>query len=591
MRIKLSLVILLITLLFISVHAQKLTETRLFTYSSRMINLDANNFIYDKKTGNFCYIDFDLNTSKYSIIYKDNSSEKYDYISGFDIKFDSKGNCFAFGVNYIDTALSDYVLIVNGEEASHFKYVQIYESFINKKDEFVFVYQQNDDYIIAKYTIEKGLRPSETYKFVKALRNYSYRIENEDIYSEELFTDKDGEKGFVVSNGNTASIILGEKIIETPYTDIESSSLTYDKSGTLCYIAKSNGHFYELNNAEFVVRGNVKFNEFYNVFPPVLFDSKNQPVYVISDSSEQKISQKVIVGNNVFKTYKDRKKKISGSEYFESISFLTISKDDEISFYANNSEPYFNGIDTLYLYYMCYVNNGIESEFLLNGSNWKFNKYGSSLYTYSTSKDNNAYNLILNQKGTTKKINSRNFNFYHDFGFINNTEKIYYIGVIYGNYEKKIKDKYYVYIDNKLIGIYEFVIFQQEGDDFISIRFDSKNNYTFIVQESRWNKANEIDEFFTYVISQKGKIIPQFKDGKKEFDYIQNLIFTNNNKIFYIGGIHSDLTNSETLYAVFNNIAFKETYNSIKYFENKKNHINFLASRGNEIYLVKIELQ
>ena len=575
--------------------SQVLSENEIYS-NNTVDNIDVYNLAYNESSGNYCYLDYNSADDKYSIISKDEGTDEYDYISFYDIKFDSKGNYYAFATNYFGLDSSEYFLISNGKTITKFEGVETYNAFIDKNDDLKFIFKDGDGYRIGTYSIDNELETSEKYTSIKPIYRYIDAYEFDvDLSQDDMFIDNNGNYGFIVSDGETSSILFGDNLISPPYTDINSGSFVCDKNGEICYIAKMDGKFYEKRGREFVVQNDKSFKEFEYVYPPILFDRMNNPVYVTIDSSEIGYVSKVVIGDNYQKVYGDASKTKEGAIYTGGVFFLNVALGDNITYYAAVEIPQDNGMNKemyINLYDVSFVINGIEGKFYLNPGLLKVNNKGEILMSYITDKMGNKTKLLYRKGDKEKIVSEMDFNEIPDYGFINNSNKIFCVGLFSGDWTKKIKDQYYVYINGKRIGKYESIFYQEELYDFSLIKFDKKNNYAFVVQESETEIGDENFEYYTYVVTKDGKQNPiiNFETDKKAFDYIQNLFFTKNNKLFYTAGIYNVLKNADQIQVMVDNKPLDKIYNSIdrlKYDE-EKNVVSFIGGRGGTAYKVKI---
>lgn len=591
-----KIILLIICVLFIREgFTQSVNEVPVFNYKGSDA-LNVYNFLFDSLSGKFCYVEYTNDNQKARIICGDEISDYFSYIGVIDIKFDSKGNYYVIAQNNIDSSRVNYVLVVNGKSIDTIESVETYNTFLNKKDEFKFVSHLNEQSQIGTYSIAGGLSFSESYSTVRPIVTYpGTESRDEGEYSADPFLDAEGNCGFIVSDGITCKIIFGNNVVNTVYTDIDPSSFVLDKNKNNCYLAKIGANFYDIKGREFVVQGSKAYKEFDYVYTPVLFNSKNVPVYVSADSVDNNNTvSRVMVGSDEFKTYKDSKKTKPGSKFTGGISDLKIGDNDNISFGGNLSKLQVMNGDTVYQYYYTNVEGGIESKLYLNGWNMKKNKEGQRLISFAADDINSKQNLVLIDNGKETILNKKKFDAINDFGFINGGDEIYYLASDYGDWEKKIKDKNYVYIDGNLIGIFESLIFQGEGNRSESIVFSKEGNYAFAVQEYSEIKSDGSYEFNTVVVTKSGKTAPKFleKSGKKGFSYVQDLQFTPDNRLLYTGGMYEDIRNTDMIYIVYDNKQIGGVYNTIKDFNYNpvKNEISFLATKQNTLYRVQIKL-
>ena len=588
-----------------SAFSQTMDEQEIVTVSSEGIT-DAYNFKYDEKTGAYCYLTYYPDENKYSISNAVDESIKMEYLSLYDVKFDSQGNYYIIGSNYYDTARTDYILIVNGDSIATYSNAEQYSTMMTGNDEYKFIVTEGTESKIVTYSLAGGIDESQSYLFVKPIYQQINYIDNEPVETETgedgLFVDKDGNMGYIVSNGTNASIILGRKITETDFYDINNYSFSYDKEGQLTYIAKYGKQIYDGPGRELVVQGEKKHKEFEQVYYPVLFNKNNIPVYTVgrpSIDTDTYISS-VIIGNDYQPIYKSTKRIQRGEEYTGGVYNMNIDNENNLTYYGSIAVPYTEYTESEYYGYYSktsYVVNGVQDKFRFDLGTWKSNSNGGRLVTYSIGDSLFTKVLMYEKNGKEKIINSTDKQEYQsieDYGFYNEN-KIYYVGVKYGDYEKRTKDEYSVYLDGKLAGKYELMLYQGMGTDYNLMKFDSKGNYAYAVSESITIPGDDYSyQSKAYVITKDGKQSPIIYSnlGQDYFNYIENLFYSKNDRLFYVGGI-SDYNNSTSFYqVVVDGTSFDKVYNSIsgiKYNENT-NRVEFWATRDNKILRVSINL-
>ena len=64
----------------------------------------------------------------------------------------------------------------------------------------------------------------------------------------------------------------------------------------------------------------------------------------------------------------------------------------------------------------------------------------------------------------SKVVSEKKYDGMNDYGFINGGSKYYYVGVVYGDYEKEISEKSDVYINGDMVGTYENLLGQGSED-------------------------------------------------------------------------------------------------------------------------------
>src|SRR5690606_36933515 len=148
----------------------------------------------------------------------------------------------------------------------------------------------------------------EEYLLVKPIYKGDYPLDygEGDVPYTNLFLDKDGNPGYAVLDGVNASLMFGDNLTRTDYTDIDANTFVYDKNGNMCYMAKNGAQFYTAPGNEFLVQGSQQHAAFDYIFGPVLFTSNNTPVYMGGEALVDMVSNYfVIVGDEKQEVYMD----------------------------------------------------------------------------------------------------------------------------------------------------------------------------------------------------------------------------------------------------------------------------------------------
>ena len=100
---------------------------------------DSWSLVYNK-TGGYAYIMYDAISNKYSVLYNGKESAQYEYISSYDIKFDSRGNYYVLTSTLIDPVnyFYSFTLIVNGDSVASFDFAEPYNALMTRNDEYKF---------------------------------------------------------------------------------------------------------------------------------------------------------------------------------------------------------------------------------------------------------------------------------------------------------------------------------------------------------------------------------------------------------------------------------------------------------------------
>jgi len=584
----------------VSSFSQTVKEKEVFKLKYKGIP-DVYSFYTDGDKGKSAYLYFLEDEKKYFMIFQNSISDKYDYISAYDQKYDSKGNSYIIAGNYnSDFGIDNNFLLVNGKEVLNSNYIESYSSFVNKKDEFVFIYKEKDLFKIGKYSPGKGLQKSENYNIIRTVFDYDDILQREgdaDGYTkDEFYTDENGERCFIAVKNGIANLIYETREVKTNYSDIIEASITKNKNGELSFIAKKKGTFYETKGNEVVVSGSKEYDVFETINPPLLFNSKNEPVYSCSDSvDENKSIYYLVIGSDKQKikfNNSDTTDKINFSSW---ISDLKIDENDKITFFGmdeviipadrTNLSP---GQEVYDEYYSksYFVKNNFGTELGYNVGQIKYSKNGEMLYSGIADLYKKEY-LIIESNGISNIIlNDEIFDQINDYGYTPNDE-IYFVSV---NYEDQAKNKKYeskLFIGNKLTGTYDYMLHQSKGDENAVLKFDSKNNYAFVV-ENIADTTNYNDRVYV-----NNKILPlpeNIINGGKKFSLITGLMYSNNDKLFYTGQIK--ISENEFYYEIFiDNKTAGKTYDvigNLKY-DDSKNELTFYASKKNKIYLVTVK--
>ncbi|MBS1495201.1 MAG: hypothetical protein JST55_16970 [Bacteroidetes bacterium] len=581
-------------------YGQKIDEKLLFSGNGQN-NIDAFSY-YTDGNGNYAFVEYDNNTNQSRLVSNKGNSDYYDVVNA-DPKFDRSGNNYTTAYNYRKdtTYLADVnVLLMNGKKVAELATIDSYNAFINSSDQYQTVITDGDKQYIAKFSSDGNLVKTGPYDFVKSIyaeiTDAPSTMEGEDKMAQNLFKDKNGNYGYIVIQNGKASIMFGNDVTSTNYTDILETSFRYDKNGTLTYIAKGNGLFYSGYGSEFVVQGDKKWNDFSSVNPPVKFTKDNIPVYTTMDSiNENTYSTRLVVGNDYYPVYSNASKTSPVSGYTGGIFDINIADNGNITFSGQtqiiSKNP--DGYDD-YTYKTVNVINGIEGKGYFNQGVIKYSKAGAMLVAGSASQSDKKVSLFMNTGSDSKVVTEKKYDGINDYDFINGGSKFYYVGVTYGDYEKGTKDKSDVYINGDLVGKYENLLGQgtDEGN-FNSIIFNSAGDYAFVVQNSNEKKVNgEMTyDYTTDIVSNRDIDSPSLPNGRDKFSYVDNLKFLKNSKLFYVGYLYPTDATMESYLVLDSKILGKpySSINNLKY--NKDNNtITFRASRGNNLYDVTVRL-
>ncbi|MBS1517529.1 MAG: hypothetical protein JSS91_05525 [Bacteroidetes bacterium] len=597
-KILIPLFILTMTFTGPDIFSQTVSEKEIFTLSYRGFP-EVYNFKYDERSGNYCYSYKIPDQGKSFLISRSGESEKYDYFITTDIKFDSRGNYFAVAGDYSsDYGINNNFLIVNGKTLKGLEYIESFSGFMNNKDEYVFAFKMDEKYYFGYVKGDGSFRQSEKYDLIKPIYNYT---EYMDMEGDEEYVDEDtfyknekGERGFIVIRNGKAGIKFGDNIQMTNYSDINESSLTFNKKNELSFIAKNGGRFYEKYGNEFVVSGKKFYKSFDFVLPPVQFADGNEPVYKAGDSL-QDYTQKLFVvkGNKQLPVKFSLADLSSSSDIFSQIYDIKISAKGEISYFAYNevvkkagsSDP-----DSYDQYYtrVYFVKNGKAVPLGYNTGKFIYDSNGSIIYSGIVDLAKMENILMQFYGGSIIIIAQGGYDYIADYGFTKDG-KIYYFAQKNDPENSGSEITTDFYFDNKFIGSFEYASFQGLNKDLSMLVFDSSGNYAYSVD----SKDGE-GQYFSEIFTDKGKVkYPSgMMTGTGKFQNINSMFYTVNGKLFYVGVTDLDtvnyiytnelITGERSLGKYFNSI------NDMKY-DAVKNELTFIGSRNESFYKVTVD--
>ena len=580
--------------------SQTITETEIFnlTYKGEA---DPYFLKYDKTGTNYAYVYRINDENKNFIISPKNLSDKYDYIEPLQIVFDNEGNYYTIATDYKeDYGADNYFLIVNGEQIKNYNYIEQYSTFLNKQNEYVFIFKTGEMYRIGYYSIKTGFRQSEEYDNIRPAFNslmLSNQMEGDMVAYDEkyFFKNNKDERVFLATKNGKTSIISGSEEIKTDYGDINEGSLVYNKNNELSYIAKKTGRFYEYTGGELVVSGNKTYNSFPMVSMPLVFDQNNEPVYVAADSiGDYKFSYYVVKGNEKQPVPSDRNSSDAPLNFSNGISDLKVSADGVIS-YIGNSEiivPASNISDDGNSYDDYYtksylVENNKAYELGYNIGSILYNSKGDMLYSGIANTGKKERLLMMNYGESRIILNKKKYDDIYDYGFTPEGD-IFYGGQTYD--EKALNNNYQttLFIGDKKIGSYAFLAYQYYKDSSYILAYGPGNKFAFAAAEYLDSVNNKY-----IVVTNDGVLpFPSNVSGSDFFLYISNLIYTENDKIFYTADTKMEPeTYAMTREAFVDNVSLGKTYDNIFDFDYDKsiNEVSFVGSRGKVIYQVRVK--
>jgi hypothetical protein len=230
-----------------------------------------------------------------------------------------------------------------------------------------------------------------------------------------------------------------------------------------------------------------------------------------------------------------------------------------------------------------YVKDGNAFELGYNTGTVKYSESGDLLYSGVADIEKNERLLMMNYGLSKIIINKKKYDDIYDYGF-SPAKEIYYAAVTNQNEKTSVENMSYMFLNEKLIGKYVYFSYQNNTSILV---FDSENKYAFVAAEG------DSIIYKNVIVTNNGRLpFPDSKvAGAEAFSQVSNLMFSKNDKLFYVGDAYSSSQNEEVKRELFvDNRSVGDYYNTIsnlRYIESA-DVITFTGSRGNRIYSVTI---
>lgn len=532
----------------ISLFAQQVTEKPVLNVNTRN-NVDAYSVKYDKPTGSYIYTDYDTTTRKNTIMTSQGSAGPYDYAASYDALFDAQGNVYTYTYNNITDTTFNYFLLKNNQVAASYTMINygwaikngiIYYSAVDNGHASLYQYNTADG------TIKKG-KEYDTITFV----SYPQAPSEGEATGTIGFTN-DGKVYYMASSNNEKFMVIGDEE-QKHYSDIDYYNVRMDPSGNLTYIARDMGKFYDTKGNTFVVQGTKEYKKYDYVYGPVIFDKNNNAVYYASDSVSGKFMCKVVSGNSEIKTFE-------GNVY--SMQMTPGGKLAYVMSYpAAPDQVYKSAIVVDGKQYKSYENMGIITF------------PGNDIPMYSAGSTDKS--LLYNGD---EAISER----YQSIvdGRILPNGKLEYVGVNYGNYDRKQSDKYYLHMGDDKFGPFNTInMIDYTNSSYVLA--DNSGNYAFV--------GSKLKDWKSYTMEQT---LYTNKGKSPVFDYI-DFVKLYNGKPFYIGTTTTDRKNNINKQRIYyDNKPATPDYDSIANynFDDATGTFSFIGAKGSQLYYVEVKL-
>jgi hypothetical protein len=535
-------------LLTFTAFAQTFTEKKLASFITSQ-NADLYAFKYDKNSGAYVYGDYDTTLKKSTLYTNKGKAGMYDNLITWNAFFDKDGNSYIAASNNITDTTYTYFILKNGEPVTTFDYID--ENWAERYGTLYILCRENNKNLIVTFNTADGkILKSKPYDDIILCSMKPYQGGEGEPIGEIGFTD-DGKAYYVAVMGDDKFLVVGDAE-QKHYSDIDMYSFAKDNKGGVAYIAKSIGKFYEVRGNTFVVQGDKEYKSYDYIYGPIIFDANNIPVYTSSDSSDTYMPQRVMVGNKEEKTY-------SGGIY--DVKFTPSGKLAYVGALVkkNNVSEYFVVVD------------GKEGKKYSNISNLTFGTGDEPIYT-SYKNDNEGFVV----KGN--KVYEYDYSNVYDLMFLPNG-KIVNAGVIYGNYEKKIRDKYFVNYGDDQLGPYDGIPIANYLTNQ-SVLTDNSGGYAFIAE-----RVVKPDDYIS-----KFRVVTN-KDETDEYDGIQDLSLYKGKPIFTTWHGTNKLPFIYTYKIMNGDKQVGVTYEGISdyKFDEATGTAAFLGAKNKEFYLVEMK--
>jgi hypothetical protein len=505
---------------------------------------------YDQKTGGWVFGSYDTVTSMYKLITQKGTSTEFNYAMAYNSLFDDEGNSYTIGSRSINDTTFLYAIVKNGEIAAEFN--NIAEGWTIKNGVIYFSASEAGKVFLAQYDAKTGsITKGKVYDEIRLCYTPLEYSDGEPV-GYVGFTAI-GEPYYVAVAGDEVFLVIGDRE-EKHYSDISWYDVKFDKAGVPCYIAKTSGKLYSERGNTIVVHGSKEYKPFDYIYGPIEFDPSGTPVYIGQDSTgEYKYRANLMFGDQNIRT-------VDGSIYN-----LTFSPLGKLAYITSAEIP---GKDGQMIYQNKLIYDGTESKSYNNVSSLQFGPNDEPMFVASDK--NNKYFVVKNITTMSEK-----FDYIADYRILAGGV-LGYVGTNYGNYDKKIPDKNFVFYGGEEYGPYDMITTSDWRTGALVIS-DKKGRYAFV--------AGKNTDFKNYYYRYKVYTNNWSSDA---FDAISDLKFINGKVCFFAGNqkIPGSYIFDYSLYV--NNKKLGDTYSAYSDLTVDVNGVmRFIASKGNEMYFVE----
>ncbi len=547
--------LLLLSMIFVSdLYQQTPDEKLIATISTVSGTIDAYSMKYDVKTGGWMYSSYDTTARKYTLITPKGSSKQFSYIMQYNAIFDTDGNSYTTANDNITDTTYKYYILKNNEVLAEYDFIN--EAWVEKNGKIYFSAKEaNKDYVTT-YDIKTGIFDrGKAYDLIRLVYvPQPYYSEGEPI-GYVGFT-KDSKPYYVAEENNEVFFVVGGQE-QKHYSDIGWYEVNFDANDNLCYIAKDRGKFYMDRGNAFVVQGDKEYTRYDWIYGPLLYDkNKKNIVYVGQDSLREYATRSTLMrGPEAMKTYEG------------SIYEYKYSPDGTLVYIVSEEKKNKNGesvsANTLVYGGKQYKNyNSISNVQFVDGSKIAF----------TASDKSNKYFVVIDGDIMTSK-----HDYITDYRYLEDG-RFAYMATDYGNYDKKISDKCYVYIDGEKSGPYD-MLSTVNWVTYAYITSDNKGNYAYVTGKN----TDKENYYYVYKVHTNNW-------ESKPFDNITEVRIINGKTVFF-GGTQTSKDSYLYNYQLnINNKPVGETYSAYSDVKVDGNTMTFIGSKGSNVYRVEVKL-
>ncbi len=505
---------------------------------------------YDQKTGGWVFGSYDTVTTMYKLITPKGTSVEFSYAMAYNSLFDDEGNSYTIGSRSINDTTYRYAIVKNSTIVEEFD--NIAEGWSMRNSIIYFSATEAGKIFLGEYDLKTGvIKKGKVYDEIRLCYTPQEYADGEPV-GFVGFTSV-GEPYYVAVTGDEVFLVIGGRE-EKHYSDVSWYDVKFDKGGTPCYIAKTAGKFYNERGHTIIVQGNKEYKAFDFIYGPIEFDAEGTPVYIGQDSiGEYKYRSNLMFGDQNVRT-------VEGSIYN-----LTFSPSGKLAYIVSSE---LTGKDGQIIYQNKLIYDGTESKSYNNISSLQFGPNNEPVYVASDK--NNKYFVMKNITVMTEK-----FDYIADHRILPGGV-FGYVGTNYGNYEKRIPDKNFVFYGDEEFGPFDLISTSDWRTNALIIS-DKKGRFAFV--------AGKNTDYTNYYYKYKVYTNNWSSDS---FDAVSDLRIINGKVCFFAGDQTSPGNYIYNYNLYVNNKKLGDSYSAYSDLTVDVNGVmRFTASKGNDLYYVE----